>query len=419
MEKTDKSKEHRQNVLKNKRRVFILVVFIFMLLCMGVLLFFYLAPKEQTENWQWVSYLAGCLLPTFVSVFIIEFWFQKFIEKESREELEDTLEDICENLLIEREKCITKDLETICENLYEDEKTPLFSSLNKGKLKGIIQNALTVLTGKNIADEFVKSIIDRLVGKNSYRTNFKYNVKFKKDKEQGSQRIEQRLEYRKWIKQNEGQTLPQYIVVQFLFNDDPFQKAKDSNHIRFFCEELTSVTLINRIKKNKGNNNEIIKILDFQMYLTYQYKNNGSLHSSEVEIYDCQILFMPGDKGIEIIAPIDPKYWIKNDTNTASIKCRIKTNYETDQTSFYWKFPEPILGNTMKDMDEMGNDNEPISFTLSLPNGLIEDFKKDVKVLSYFSGGAQETLPEPYEEFRYNFSSKGIYFPESGIYFHW
>lgn len=346
--------------------------------CIIIMLYLKSKGLESEGVWEYVYYLVSCLLPAFLSIAILEFGFHKYVQKESREELEQAIK-----------------------SMY-DEKDPMLASFSKERLKGAVRNSLSLLIGDILADKFVGSVIEELIGKKSYRTHFKYDVTFCKSVD-GEQEIEQRLKYKKCFKLREETELPKTVVVIFCFGNDPFEDNILSDDMVFFCEELPHGVLTENIVKNKDDSDAILKLLKFKMWI--KPKENQVPCKAEV-IYSSEDKDEP--VGVKISAEIYDEYWAKIDQDTASVWCKLSCRYPSEQHNFYWKFAEPTLGNV-----------SPIEFNLYFNDKSIDGAK--VKKIKYFSGANDEREDKniEVESNRISYRSSGIYFPESGIYFHW
>lgn len=370
--------ERSRKVMGLKASVFFYRLCLFPALCIITMLLIKWQRLDEQGAYQYIYYLASTLLPAFLSIVILEFGFHKYIQKESKEELEQTIK-----------------------SMY-DKKDPMLVSFNEDRLKGAVRNSLSLLIGDVLADKFVKSVIEELIGKKSYRTNFMYDVTFCNG-ENGKQEIEQDLKYKKCFKLKDNVELPHTIVSIFTFDNDPFEADLSCDDMVFFCEEIPHSALTEEIIKNKGNHEKILSLLNFKMWL--KSKDN------QVECVT-EIIYSLEDKkppvGVKISTEIHPDYWCEIDSETSCVWGKLTCRYPSKQNNFYWKFAEPILGNI-----------SPIEFNLYFNEVPIDGTK--VKQIKYFSGSNDEKEDKNIttKRNRITYKSSSIYFPESGIYFHW
>lgn len=406
----EKKKSLAEIIMLKLRSIRYLVFSLFLIFLFARVL---VAILVQDDAYNWILITLDAVWPPLLSMLVIEFWVNQYTRNEAKKELEIVVEEaikqatpvlkqdlscVCNDLLCEREANIVENLKTVCRDLYT-EKDPMLVTFKDEKLTTIVQNALTLLVGEDLADEFTSSVIEKLIGKKSFRTNFSYDVTFSKD-ETGQQQIEQEVKYKKCFKHKDGMELPKSVVVVFCFGNDPFEDSLAADDMVFFCEELPQGELVKEIVKNAEDSDKILELLNFKMWI----KSPKEEVACTAEIIYTS-LYVP--IGVKISADIQPNSWSNLDTETSCVWCKLSCQYPSEQKNFYWKFAEPILGNI-----------SPIEFNLYLNNGVKG---ADVKYIKYFSGSNDndEEKNIKVKEGYIKYKSSGIYFPESGIYFHW
>lgn len=366
----------------------------------------------KDDAYNWILITLDAVWPPLLSMLVIEFWVNQYTRKEAKKELEIVVEEaikqttpilkqdlscVCDSMLRNREANVIESLKKVCRDLYM-EKDPMLVSFNDDKLTAIVQNALTLLVGKDLADEFTSSVIEKLIGKKSYRTKFNYDVTFSIN--DAGQQIEQEVKYKKCFKHRDGMELPRSVVVVFCFGNDPFEDNLSPDDMIFFCEELPRGRLVDEIIKNADDSKKILKLLDFNMWVKSEKKEVACT---------AEVIYTPLNApiGVKISADIQPDCWSNLDAETSCVWCKLNCQYPSEQKNFYWKFVEPIIGKA-----------SPIEFNLYFNNGVKGT---DVKYIKYFSGSndSNEEKNIKIKEGYIKYKSFGIYFPESGIYFHW
>lgn len=412
---SDKKNSLAEIIMLKLKNIRYLVFSLFLIILFARVL---VAILVKDDAYNWILITLDAVWPPLLSMLVIEFWMNQYTRNEAKKELEIIVEEaikqttpilkqdlscVCDGLLRDREANVVENLKKVCRDLYT-EKDPMLVSFNNNKLTVIVRNALTLLVGKDLADEFTSSVIEKLIGNKSYRTDFSYDVTFSKNN--AGQQIEQEVSYRKCFKRKDVIELPKSVVALFCFGKDPFEGNLSPEDMIFFSEELPRGEFVDEIIRNAGNSKKIIELLNFKMWIKSEEEDIAC--KAEViytELKSKRSTKVP--KYVKISANIQPGYWSNLDIETSCVWCKLNCKYPSEQKNFYWKFGEPIIGKV-----------SPINFNLSFNNGVKGT---DVKYIKYFSGSnynkeKKDLIPK---EDRIKYSSYGIYFPESGIYFHW